>query len=301
MAEADEDLICLCETCCTDHIRTIFESYQGAADAHSVLIGDIRRRDMLSVASVEYMSASRMPSFVSAGGADALLGLAALPAAADGRISYIALRSAFAIVYALPQSDNRSTYDARVAFATGVAAMLRDCDRGRLPDRPATFKGILCCTLEALWPRVVFEKLDLLQSTSIIGLGETGYRLRDVLFETILPARVIFQNLFAIVTKPRAFCQTEKAFLPESQCLHNHALLVLCRLVVGSPPGKHHHVLREVPSALSVLVSIIRDQSAPSSIVCYSVCILRELLQDEDGSVKTVRELLRLAPDVFQV
>jgi hypothetical protein len=299
MESADDDSgdQCLCQSCCSDILAQACER----DNISSYLVAAVRRRELSVVAAIEYMSIDHAPAFVDAGGVDALLDLVSLRGSTYGQLAYVAARAAFAVTYVLPSSEQSDAYDARVAFATRIAAILRDCDSGRLLSRPTTFNGILCCTFEALWPSTMFEKLDIIQSTSVMALGDTGVRLRDVLFETSMLPRVLFRNLFQIVAKPRAFCQAEKNYLPDSECLHNHALPVLCKLVVGSPPGTHHHILREVPSALSILVNLIRNQNAAPGVACHAICILRELLQDEDGSSKTVREMLRLAPDSFHV
>lgn len=296
---------CLCESCSSDLVQRLLSEPDPAAS----LVADIRRRQLKSIAAAEFFPESRASTLAGAGAIDALLDVLAsgAPAAAPTRLAYCAARAAFAVAHTLPPEPTGAAFDARVAYAVRISAVLCDCERARLPARQQTFAGILCCTLEALWPGEYYSSLDLVDSTKVMDLDATGRRLRDALFGSgTFPKRYVFHNLFQVVAKPRVYCQAEKALHGDSQCLHNRALSVLCKLVIGEPvagaasASSRRTILREVPSALAILMGLVRDAAVAEDSMCHALYVLRELLQDEDGGARTVRELLRLAPDAFR-
>lgn len=66
-------------------------------------------------------------------------------------------------------------------------------------------------------------------------------------------------------------------------------------------PACRRIVLREVPSALAITMTVIRESTVPREGLCHALYVLRELLRGEDNGGRAVRDLLRLAPDALRV
>lgn len=304
---------CLCESCCSVTISEL----AGREDTAAAVVAAVRRRHTRTIAAVEHMAPARAEDLAAAGAVPALLDVLAsgAPAAAPTRLAYCAARAAFFVVHSLPRAAGGAAFAQRSAFARSVARVLRECERARLPARQQTFAGILCCALEALWPEAPRAEggrpraddgraLSVLEGTDVLVMSEHGMQLREALFGAAgCSRRYVFNNLVHVIARPQLYCQAEKALLGDADCLHVRAVSVLCKLILDDPPGvagsARRVILREVPSALPIVMGVVRDAAPDSMPLLHALYTLRELLRDDDGDVRNVRELLRLAPDAL--
>lgn len=301
MASPEE---CLCQSCSND----VVDSVLAMNDPPAFLCRFVTEQSLLHVGAVEYFPSEMVGSLVEGGVVTALLDVLTRqpPTAEPTRLAYCAARSAGALIREMP-TDSDVWHAARVNFAERIASLLRSYEMERLTARQQTFAGILCCCLDALFPKDRFRELGVVGGTRVLRLDRAGRRVReDVCDRESWPRSYVFRTLFQVVAKPRLFCEMEKELHGDSSCLHSRSLSVVCKLLLNQGEGERavarRIICREVPSALSTLMGIVRDPTSPDEVLAHALYSLAELLKEEgNGEANSIGDLLRLAPDAFFV
>lgn len=295
---------CLCETCSTDIVLNV----QAMRDPPGFLTRQIRDRSLVHVGAVEFFPPEEAGALVAGGVVTALLDVLCgqPPTTEPTRLTYCAARGAGAVIRKMP-AEGEQWHEARVDYARRLAAVLRGCERARLPVAQQTFAGVLCCCLDALFSGERFVELKMIGSNRTLRLDAAGRRVREeVCDRDDFPKRFVLRNLFQVIGKPRNYCQMEKELRGDVSCLHNNALSAICKMLLDQGEAariaSRRIVLREVPATLATLMGLVRDPSVPDDVLCHALYTLAEVLkEDVNGETNSSAELLRLAPDALTV